>query len=180
MDRLRNSIRRDIETAVSSVAQHRFATVASVDPDTHSVRVYVQPEGVLSGWIPDASAFATAGGYGVVAPLAVGDQVLVAHAHGDADHPIVVGRLFSSVDPPPSSPATGKSVGPGEFAVFTPGAWIHLAGSVVHAEATTFRLKGNVELDGTLTATGDVRASAISLQHHTHSDAQGGSVGQPE
>jgi hypothetical protein len=77
--RLQNVIRRDLEAIVGQQAQPRFAVVAGTDETTHSVRVLVQPEGVLSGWIPDASAVMATGGFGIVAPLRVGDQVKVLH-----------------------------------------------------------------------------------------------------
>ena len=174
MDALRNAIARDTQAMISSVAQPRHALVEAVDPHTHSVRLRLQPEDVVTGWVPDASAFATGNGYGVVCPLAPGDQVIVLHAHGDADSPVVVGRLFSTVDLPPNSPATGKPVGSREFAVFTDGAYLHIAGGVIHGSASKFVLKGDVELDGKFTATGDVVAGTVSLQQHKHQNVKSG------
>lgn len=148
---LRNAIRRDTEQIVASLAQPRFATVTSVDPNTHSVRVTIQPEATLSGWIPDASAVSAGGGFGIVAPLGMGDQVLVVHPHGDTDHPVVVGRLFSSIDMPPVSSVTGKPVQPGEFGVFLPD------GTFLHATGGAWNIKGNLVVDGDVTSTtGDV------------------------
>ena len=174
MDGIRNAVARDTQAMIASVAQPRHALVESVDLSTHSVRLRLQPENTLTGWIPDASAFATGGGFGVVCPLAFGDQVIVLHAHGDADHPVVVGRLFSTVDMPPVSPATGKPVASGEFAAFTSGAWIHFTGGVIHAAATSIKFKGDLELDGKLTATGDVIAGTVSLQQHLTTGVKNG------
>ena len=181
-ERLRNALRRDTAAAIGAIAQPRHALVQSVDPNTHSVRLLIQPEGLLTGWVPDASAFATGGGYGVVSPLSPGDQVVVVHAHGDADEPVIVGRLFSTVDMPPVSPATGKPVGPGEFAAFTAGAWLHIQGGEIHAQASRFVLKGDMELDGKLTTTGDVVAGTVSLQQHRNTGVRVGSdlSGPPE
>jgi hypothetical protein len=47
--RLRNAIRRDVRAVVGSVVQTRFAAVAAVNETIYSVRVEIQPEGVLSG-----------------------------------------------------------------------------------------------------------------------------------
>ncbi len=173
-DQHRHAIRRDIEAIVGSLAQPRDALVASVDPANHSVRVRIMPEDVLSGWIPDASAMSAGGGYGIVAPPSVGDQVHVVFAHGDQDHPRIVGRIFSVQDLPPVSPATGKAVQPREFAVFCPGAWLHFSGGVIHAEATSIQFKGDVFVDGKITSTGDQVAGTVSQQHHTHGGVKAG------
>lgn len=149
-EHLRNAIRRDTEAVVASIAQPRYATVSSVDPAAHSIRVTLQPEGVLSGWIPDASAVSAGGGFGIVSPPNVGDQVLVVHAHGDADHPVVVGRVFSSVDVPPTSPITGKAVQPGEVGIFLPG------GAYIHGTSGKWHIKGDLFVDGNVTSTKDV------------------------
>jgi len=39
---------------------------------------------------------------------------------------------------------------------------------------------GNINVNGGITATGDVIGGGISLDHHTHPDAQGGSTGTPQ
>lgn len=181
-ERLRNALRRDTAAAIGALAQPRHALVHSVDPHTHSVRLLIQPEGTLTGWVPDASAFATGGGYGCVCPLSQGDQVMVIHAHGDADEPVITGRLFSTVDMPPVSLATGKPVQPGEFGVFTAGAFLHMAGGSIHAQCTKFILKGDLELDGKIMATGDIIAGTVSLQNHRNTDVEPGNSlsGPPE
>ncbi|WP_288076956.1 Gp138 family membrane-puncturing spike protein [Pseudomonas sp.] len=46
--------------------------------------------------------------------------------------------------------------------------------------APTVTINGNLQLNGQMTATGDVKAGAISLDNHTHPDAQGGSTGAPQ
>ena len=155
---LRNALRRDAEALVASIAQPRYATVASVDPATHSVRVMIQPDGVLSGWIPDGQAFASGGqGAIIVAPPAVGDQVAVDFPHGDADHPRITGRLFSSVDAPPVSPVTGKPVQPGEVGIFQPGS------AFIHGTGGRWFIGGDLVVTGTITSTGDVSDAHGSL-----------------
>jgi phage baseplate assembly protein gpV len=158
MNKFRALIRRDIEAAIATVAQPRFATISSVDPANHAVRVLVQPEGIMSAWIPDSSAVMASGGFGVVAPCGVGDQVKVIFSHGDSDHPVVVGRVFSTVDMPPTSPVTGKAVQPGEFGVFTRGgAWTHypVDGSVHTNAPQGMFIVGNTKIIGNLEVTLD-------------------------
>ncbi|MCB8881716.1 hypothetical protein ACELLULO517_15820 [Acidisoma cellulosilytica] len=158
MQRFRALMRRDIEAAVSTIAQPRYATIASVDPDNHAVKLAIQPEGVLSGWVPDGSAVYASGGYGIVAPPQIGDQVLCVHAHGDGDHPVVIARIFSTVDMPPVSGVTNKSVQPGEFGIFSPGgAWAHFVsdGSLHAAAPAGAFIAANTKITGTLTVTGN-------------------------
>ena len=174
MDRLLNAIKGHTARQDEGYAQPRLATIEAYDADEHSARVRIQPEGVLSGWVPVA-ALAVGNGFGVVAPPSEGDQVLVVAQEGDAEHLVVIGRVFTVRARPPVSPATMKAVQPGEFAVFAPGAWIHVAGGVIHAEATELRLKGDLKVDGNVEVTGDVRAGEISLQGHLHGGIRRGS-----
>ena len=172
MDRLLSALRRHSSDLDARNAQPRCALVTSVDADSHTCRVTIQPEGVLSGWIPVPAM--GVGGVAIVSPPSVGDQVFVNFQEGDHEHPIVVGRLFSAADLPPTSSATGRSVQSGELGIFADGAWIHIAGGVVHAQASKFQIKGDVELDGKLTATGDIIAGTVSLQQHVQTGVKAG------
>ena len=75
-------------------SQPRLATVTSVNPTAATVRVTLQPEGVLSGWLPVLSPWIGAG-WGMYCPPSTGDQVLVIAQEGDAEHGIIIGRAFS-------------------------------------------------------------------------------------
>lgn len=50
----------------------------------------------------------------------------------------------------------------------------------VNADAQTFNLTGPVNVNGTITATGDVIGGGISLDNHTHPDPQGGNTSPPQ
>jgi len=50
--------------------------------------------------------------------------------------------------------------------------WIEISDAGIHIE-------GNVTVTGSITSTGDMIAAGISLDHHTHSDPQGGNTGGP-
>lgn len=150
MDALRNAFRRDAEQISASIAQDRHGIIASVDPSQGAVRVTMQPEGILTGWIPDCSLAHYSRGIGIVAPLGIGDQVVVGHLHGDADHPYVMGRMPSNTDTPPISPVTGKPVQPGEVGIFLPG------GAYLHAVGGAWYLHGDLHVTGSITSTADV------------------------
>ncbi len=84
-------------------AQPRLGVVSSVDPATFTARVTVQPEGVLSGWLPIAAPWVGAG-WGMACPPSPGDQVLLLWQEGDAEHGIVVCRLWSNTAATPGAP----------------------------------------------------------------------------
>ncbi len=54
-----------------------------------------------------------------------------------------------------------------------------MAQATLQITAPAVVITGNVTLDGTLTATGDVIAGGKSLETHVHPDAQGGDTGPP-
>ena len=162
MERLLNALKLQAHALDQAQSRPRFATVASVDVSSATVRVMLQPENVLTGWLPVLSPW-TGTGWGMVCPPSPGDQVLVIGQEGDADNGVVIGSAFSSKRSPPPAP-------PGEF-------WL------VHATGTCLKFKndGSVQIVGDLHVTGDVYDSHGPLSRlrtaydsHTHVDSRGG------
>ena len=144
----------------------RHGIVSAVDPTAHAVKVTVQPEGVVSGWIPDPGVACS--GLRIACPAEVGTQVLLVPVEGDAEHPVIVARLFDTTVLPPKSPITGRPVQPGEIGIFlADGTALHLASGAVS-------IKGTLHVDGAIVATGDVTAGSISLEQHVHGGIQSG------
>ncbi len=155
----------------------RFGLVSSFDPATYAARVLIQPENVLSGWLPVLSAWVGAG-WGLAAPLTPGAQVLVIAQEGDAEQGVIVGCVWSAVDQPLAAPA-------GEL-------WLqHQSGSFLKLlDDGTIALKAPVvNITGSLVVSGDVSdqngahgtLAALRNAHdeHTHADPQGGVSGLP-
>ena len=165
-----NAIKSHAARMDAQAARPRWATVTSFDPDTHSARLRIEPEGIDVGWTP-VSAVSVGAGIGMVAPPAQGDQVLVEPVEGSGSGWAVMGRFFSTKNAPPVSPATEKAVQPNEIALVSSGAIVHLVEDTVHIHAANIRSKGKWEHDGDLEATGDVKAGSVSLKNHRH---QGG------
>jgi phage baseplate assembly protein gpV len=162
MDRFVNALKGEAGRLDQIQAQPRFGLVTSVDPVNATVRVMLQPESVLSGWLPVMSPWVGAG-WGMSCPPAPGDQVLVLAQEGDAEHGIVVGRAFSSVASAPQAPS-------GEL-------WL------VHQSGSFLKLQndGTVRVSGDLHVAGDVYDSHGSLamlrghyDQHIHTDSRGG------
>ena len=57
MDSFLNHLKAHAAQMDQGWAQPRLAVVQSVDPASFTVRVTVQPEGVLTGWLPVTSAW---------------------------------------------------------------------------------------------------------------------------
>lgn len=198
MDGFLNALKARAGAMDQTVGRPRFGVVSSVDPHSYAARVTLQPEGVLSGWLPVLSPWVGAG-WGMACPPAPGDQVLVLPQDGDAEHGVIVGRAFSAAALPP---AGGNGPAPaGEL-------WLqHACGSVVRlgndgsvsisaqglvsiAAATRVTVAApEIELDAAAVRGGDAAASAQRLategfvlslfNAHTHADAQGGQTGAP-
>lgn len=164
-----------LAASASSVAgRPRHGVVSAVDPTTHSVKVTIQPEGVVSGWIPDPGI--ACAGLRIACPAEIGTQVLLVPVEGDAEHPVIVARLFDTTMLPPVSPFTKKPVQPGELGLFL------ADGTALHIAAGSISIKGQLSVEGSIAVTGDVIANGISLDHHQHGGVQAGSnlTAQPE
>ncbi|PZP48554.1 MAG: hypothetical protein DI601_00255 [Azospirillum brasilense] len=180
VDRFFSGVARRSAAQDAEQGQPRLATVASVDPDTYSVRVELEPEGILSPWLPVGAA-ALGNGVALVTPPSPGDQVVVVPQEGSSDHLIVVGRVASTKHPVPTSPVTGKTVQPGEVGIVVPGVFVHLIKDAVHVHASRVdivgdvKIRGDVAVEGGITATEDVTAGSVSLRQHRHRDVRAGS-----
>jgi len=150
---LQNAIRRIVSSMIGQMGQPRLGTVSSVNPANHSARVMIQPEGVLSGWLPIGTMMA-GGGWGAVSLPSPGEQVLLVPAEGNTEHSIIVSRLFSQAALPPKTYVDQTQQGdtsngqPGEFL------FAHESGSFMRLTSDgNFVIKGNVQINGTLETT---------------------------
>jgi phage baseplate assembly protein gpV len=137
-------------------AQPRVGIVTSSDSRTATARVLMQPEGILTGWLP-VLTHAAGAGWGIFCPPGPGDQVLIIAQEGDSGHGVIAGCLFSNSVPPPR-------VEVGEIAI-------------CHSSGSSLRLmnSGRIEVTGDLFVSGEVhdrhgplsRLRAI-FNGHTH------------
>lgn len=139
-----------------ALAQPRFGVISSVDPNTYTARVALQPEGVLSGWLPVMTNW-SGPGWGMACPPSPGQQVVVIAQEGHAEHGIIIGTTFSQAMQPPAAPS-------GEF-------WLlHASGStlkftnqgsvIIQSQGLTLdanvSISGNVTISGNLSVTGSI------------------------
>ncbi len=166
MERLLNALKAQATSLDRALGQPRFGVVASVDPARYAARVSLQPEGVLTGWLPVLSAW-TGAGWGAVCLPAPGDQVLVVPQEGDAEHGVIVGASYSDAARAPAAPA-------GEL-------WlVHRSGAALH-----LCNDGTVQITGDLHVAGDIydqQGSLARLRGHydAHAHASLGSAPSPQ
>lgn len=123
-------IRREVERTVQKLVKRpRIGLVASYDKEKHAVKVQLQPEGTLTGWIP-LTAIAIGNQFGVAFAPNIKDQVEVHFEGGDQMSARVMTRHFSKADKAPQLDA-------GEYAL------IHSSGSQIKQSSDgTVRIAG--------------------------------------
>jgi phage baseplate assembly protein V len=154
-------IKRHAVQAAMQLGVARFGIVESVDTATYTAKVNLQPDGVLTSWLPIAAQM-IGNGWGLVTPPNIGDQVIVQPHEGDADNLVITGRVYSQAQVPPNAQA-------GEF-------WlVHQSGSFIKLTND-----GNMESQapiwthtGAFHATGEIirgfgTGDQVTLGGHTH------------
>ena len=146
MYRLTNALKSHSASLDSTTGQAKFGIVASINYQSAMGRVTIQPDGVLSGWLPILSQW-TGNGWGLICLPSPGDQVLVLPQEGDVEQGVIVGGAFSTKQTPPQAAE-------GEF-------WI------VHKSGSFLKLSndGSVRINGDLHVQGDVYDSHGALSH---------------
>ncbi len=167
MDRFLNLLKQRAGALDQGGSQPRLATVTSVNAAAATVRVTLQPEGVLSGWLPVLSPWIGAG-WGMHCPPSPGDQVLILAQEGEADHGIVIGRAFSETQVPPATPV-------GEL-------WLtHKSGTFIKLQNDgTIQIHGDVHIDGDIyDRQGPLSRLRARYNAHTHADSRGSTTTVP-
>jgi phage baseplate assembly protein gpV len=197
-----NHMRREAARVMGQLALRRIGIVSNYDPNTYSAKVYIQPEGTESGWLPVSTPW-SGNGWGLFAPPSTGDIVEVDFQEGGKEAGIIGLRHFGDVLRPLAVPSgegwlVHKS---GSFLKF------HNDGSVemntaqdlnvtvagqanltvtgkVIASAQEFDLTGNLIVTGDIFATGDITdLNGVSgtvghirtvYDSHTHGGIQAG------
>ncbi len=168
MQRFLNAMKAQAAALDQAAGQPRFGIVTSVDPERAAARVALQPEGVVTGWLPILSPWVGAG-WGMTCPPAPGDQVFVLAQEGQSESGVIVGRAWSDQARAVAAPA-------GEL-------WlVHASGSSVKLlNDGSIRLQGDVFVRGDLRVEGDVFDRSGSIDRlrrvyniHDHGGVQNG------
>lgn len=183
-DALSNAVLARMAGLMRSVGQPRWGTVASVDAARPAVRVRLQPEDVLTGWLPVLTQ-AAGGGWSVLTVPTPGMQAMVIPDNGDAWNGVVVGFSHSDAARPASVPdeaGTGGTLNPtatalraGETLLTGPG------GQVIRIGPDGIYMRGAVTIDGSLRVNGQVEdqygtLNGLRTHYNAHRHVETGSV----
>lgn len=193
MRHLINEMKRQAQNVLADVTLPQTGIVRNYDPVRYQVRVELQPQGNLTGWIPLLSGW-IGNGWGMTCPPTVGDLVEVIFLNGDIDAASAGLRFYNDTDIPLNTPS-------GEFwLVHKSGAFFKLlnsgAATITDGKGATMTLNGDgtitstasawnhtgpINVTGTVTASTDVIGGGKSLKSHVHSGVVvgGGNTGSP-
>ncbi len=148
-------------------AETRHGIIVSYDPVNSAVKVIVQPEGTVTGWI-EVGHVAAGSTMFMVGPMP-GDQVILQPQEGDGDHWTISHRVFSTVQMPPTMPSTKEPIQAGEVGAYqtTTGNYFHMANNGTIYSAGTWQHTGNLNVTGEVTR-GFGTSDMATLGQHIH------------
>jgi phage baseplate assembly protein V len=184
-------------------ADSRMGLVTGYDPNAYAVKVQIMPEGAETGWLPLACPW-IGNGWGLFCPPSIGDMIEVEFQEGSPQAGHADMRFYNDSDRPLPCPSgefwlvhkSGsllKFHNDGTVELHAATAlnssaplWTHTGDMMIHGHVTGdggLAISGgsgaSVQVSGSITATGDIVGGGISLDHHTHTDPQGGNTGGP-
>ena len=95
-----NHIKKVIAEYLASIMQPKLGTITAYNPQTYTVKVMIQPEGVETGFIQIATPWAGSN-FGAVFGPAIGDLVRLDFIEGSVQAGLMGGRFFNNANPPP-------------------------------------------------------------------------------
>ncbi len=176
---LLNHMRQAGAQAMQDRATTRHGTITSYDPDAYAVKVELQPDGTLTGWIPLKSQW-VGNGWGLFCAPEIGAAVEIDFQEADGGAGSAGLSFFNDVERPLSVPS-GEA-----WLVHKSGASIKLTndGALALADGQGAMISlagGMITSAGNWTHTGTFTANGVELTTHTHSGVQAGSsvTGKP-
>lgn len=152
MDGFLNAMKSQTGNQIDARGQFKIGVVKSVHAEAYTVKCEIQPDGVMSGWLPVFSMW-LGNGWGMACLPPPGTQVLIAPLNGDMENGIVMGALYSSADIPPGPARVGEFL-----LVHSTGTFLRLGNDgSVQAKAEAFVLEGDLYLNGKLRVDGDAQ-----------------------
>ena len=176
------------QSAVLSAAP-RYGIVDAYDPFTCRATVVLAPstdgETPRTGYLPVLTGY-MGNGWGMAAPLQKGDQVIVLFVQNHPDQGVVLGRIHDQAHTPPVR-QDGQPAQAGELVLrHQSGSLIQLTDDgkvtiIAQAElditAPKVVITGDVEVTGTVTATGEgIFAGGHTVSQHEHGGVASGSA----
>jgi phage baseplate assembly protein gpV len=165
MHKLINGIKRTIDAQIQQIPQPVFGIVTDYDPSRHMIRAMVMPSNVQTGWLAVGTAM-VGPEWGLVAPPAAGQQVVLTPTDGAGDNYVVSAMCYSTQNTPPQP--GGNQVVPGEIAIVSKtGTFLHLRTNGDLLVSTTGNLTATVAGNTAITTTGNTAISTTGTTNVT-------------
>ena len=164
---LLNAMRLQGAQQAGQLALMRVGLVRSYDAANYCVKVEIQPEGTITGWLPLASPWA-GNGWGMFCPPSIGDMIEIEFHDGDFDAGVACLRFFNDTNRPLNVPS-------GELWLFhTSGAFVKLTNDgKVSISALT-----EIDIGNASTAFRNLVTDAFVTLFNTHTHPVSGGVAQ--
>lgn len=142
MDRFINAVKDYVARMIAQLPMSRWGTVLSVDPTRPAVKVLLQPEGIVTGWLP-VKLPAAGSGWTMLAPIQGGAMAFVEPDCGSHDDRVVTGFAHNDGALPPSAANANGTGGTPSTATapWTPDEFL-----LVHPGGSVFRLCANGDI----------------------------------
>lgn len=166
----------------------RFGTILEVDYANATARV--QSGNIQTDFLPWITP--RAGDVRIWLPPKEGEQVLVLAVSGEFNTGVILPALFASNAPNdspdefslhfPDNAVLKYNFASGHFSLTNFKSGDIQASSQINITCPTVNINGNLNINGSVTSTGDMVAGGISQINHKHSDVQSGvsKTGKPE
>ena len=154
MQGILNAMKAQANLERAGMASVRNGTVTSYNPNDYTVRVTIEPEGAITGWIPLCSPW-VGNGWGMFAPPSIGDMVEVQYSESDFESGFACLRFYNDQDRP-------LAVQSGEFwLVHSSGSFLKFKndGSVLLNTASNLTATVGGDLSATVSGTSSVNSS---------------------
>lgn len=159
VDKLNNLIKQQIIAVLSTFSHTRVGQIAGYNPDTYTAKVMIQPEGLVTNYLPILT-FNVGNGWGFYSAPNDGDMVLVHFMEGDFSTGFIGSKIFNSIDVPinPAPPAgeTWMIHKTGTYLKFNNDGTVALLTLDSNGHKTNFNINSNVVITGNLTVSGNV------------------------
>lgn len=172
MQRMLNALKVHTASQDAMAPVNRWGIVQSTNG--MQVKVLLQPEGVLTDWLPIVSPM-VGNGWGLCHLPPVGTPVLCAPDAGDHTSLVVLGSTWNTANQPPANPAgemwlvhsSGSSVkltNNGQVAVAdASGASLDLMNNGTIAITGALTVSSNITMTGTLAVTGKITVNGVQV-----------------
>jgi phage baseplate assembly protein gpV len=171
-----HQIKRVVSEFLSTITLTKYGNITAYNPNNYTVKVMLQPEGIETGFVPLATIW-VGNNFGAVFGPNIGDAVKLDFIDGSVQATVVSGRFYNVTALPPQVQSGQAAL------VDSKGSFIRLnndgtitmsAPDGITLTTPTLTQNGDLQVNGKVTASGDVTGNGISLDKHVHGGVQSG------